>query len=181
MSGFERSALGRISIELTSDEHRIVGSLAQQMIDLLTPEDEVEADPLAAIVGISPDAKPPEDPALARLLPAAYPDDEEASAEFRRFTDRALRDGKIASATAVIQDLQASNAKIKIRDPHAWLTFLTDARITIGVRIGVSADNYDELLDLTADDPRSAMFGIYDWLTYVQETLIRAILGSEYT
>lgn len=181
MSGFERSALGRISIELSEDERRIVGSLAQQMIDLLTPEDEVEADPLAAIVGISPDAKPPEDPALARLLPAAYPEDDEASAEFRRFTDRALRDGKIASATAVLQDLRGSNAKVKVREPNAWLTFLTDARITIGVRIGVTAENYDELLELAPDDPRAPMFGVYDWLTYVQETLVRAILGPEYT
>ena len=34
---------------------------------------------------------------LARLFPTAYPDDEEAAAEFRRFTEGALRDGKAAA------------------------------------------------------------------------------------
>lgn len=181
MTGFERSALGRIHIDLGEDQRRIIGSLAQQMIDLLTPEDDIDSDPLAAIVGISPDAKAPDDPALARLLPAAYPDDEEASAEFRRFTDRALRDGKIASANVVLQDLQTPTLKIKVREPEAWLTFLTDARITMGVRIGITAENYEDLLELMPEDPRAGVFGVYDWLTYVQETLIRAILGSEYT
>ena len=33
---------------------------------------------------------------LARLFPTAYPDDEEAAAEFRRFTEGTLRDGKAA-------------------------------------------------------------------------------------
>lgn len=181
MSGFERSAFGRISIDLGEDQRRIIGSLAQQMIDLLTPDADVEADPLAEMVGISPDAKTPEDPALARLLPSAYPDDEEAAAEFRRFTDRSLRDSKIASATAVLEDLQAPSLKVKVRNPDAWLMFLTDARLTIGVRIGITAENYEDLLELKPDDPRAGMFGVYDWLTYVQETLIRAILGSEYT
>ena len=39
----------------------------------------------------------PEDPVLARLFPTAYPEDEEAAAEFRRFTEGALRDGKAAA------------------------------------------------------------------------------------
>ena len=48
----------------------------------------------------------PEDPVLARLFPTAYPDDEEAAGEFRRFTEGALRDGKAAAAYAVIDTLE---------------------------------------------------------------------------
>ena len=43
---------------------------------------------------------------LARLFPTAYPDDEEAAAEFRRFTEGSLRDGKAAGAATIIDDLE---------------------------------------------------------------------------
>src|SRR3546814_11051811 len=48
----------------------------------------------------------PEDPVLARLFPSAYPDDEEAAGEFRRFTESTLRDGKARAAVAIIDGLE---------------------------------------------------------------------------
>ena len=48
----------------------------------------------------------PEDPVLARLFPTAYPGDEEASAEFRRFTEGTLRDGKAAARDPIIDTLE---------------------------------------------------------------------------
>ena len=44
----------------------------------------------------------PDDPVLERLLPDGYSEDEEgaedANADFRRYTERGLRDGKVANA-----------------------------------------------------------------------------------
>jgi hypothetical protein len=33
-----------------------------------------------------------------------------------------------------------------------------------------------ELAELPDDDPRAATFHVYDWLTYLQETLVRAVM-----
>ena len=60
---------------------------------------------------IDPDAERPDDPALARLLPDAYADDDEASAEFRRFTERTLRETKMRaplSASAPLRSVMPS-------------------------------------------------------------------------
>ena len=48
----------------------------------------------------------PEDPVLQRLFPSAYPDDEEAASEFRRYTEGTLRDGKADAAALIIDTLE---------------------------------------------------------------------------
>jgi hypothetical protein len=180
MSGFERSVTGRIHIRLADAERGVIASLAQQLVDLVTPEADGDEDPLEALVGITPDAQPPEDPALARLLPPAYRDDEEAADEFRRFTDRTLRETKVANARTVLSDLERSSQKVRVSDADSWLGFLTDTRLTIGTRLGITAQNVEEFHELPPDDPRAGMFAVYDWLTYLQETLVRALMGAEY-
>jgi hypothetical protein len=178
MTGFQRSVTGRVVGRLDVVERGLLRSLAEQVVDLVTPETAMEDDPLAEMVGITPDAEEPSDPALARLLPSGYTDDPESAAEFRRFTDRSLRDLKVANASRVLSDLEHSGEKVRLSSDAvgAWLGFLTDARLTIGVRLGITADNHAELSNLPQDDPRSAMYFLYDWLTYLQETLVRAAL-----
>lgn len=180
MTGFQRSVTGRIVGRLDVVERGLLRSLAEQVVDLVTPDATVEDDPLAEMVGITPDAEEPSDPALARLLPAGYADDPEAAAEFRRFTDRSLRDLKIANARRVLTDLEHSGDKVRLSPDAAtaWLGFLTDARLTIGVRLGITAENIEELATLPEEDPRSALYFLYDWLTYLQETLVRALLPA---
>lgn len=180
MTGFQRSVTGRVVGRLDVVERGLLRSLAEQVIDLVTPETAIEDDPLAEMVGITPDAEEPADPALARLLPAGYDGDPEAASEFRRFTDRSLRDLKIAHAHRVLDDLENSGDKVRLSSDgvDAWLGFLTDARLTLGVRLGVTAESLDELSNLPEDDPRTAMYFLYDWLTYLQETLVRSALPS---
>lgn len=178
MTGFQRSVTGRVVGRLDVVERGLLRSLAEQVVDLVTPATPIDSDPLAEMVGITPDAEEPTDPALARLLPTGYTDDPESAAEFRRFTDRSLRDLKMANATRVLADLERSGDKVRLSGDAvgAWLGFLTDARLTIGVRLGITPQTHDELSNLPEDDPRSAMFFVYDWLTYLQETLVRAAL-----
>jgi hypothetical protein len=180
MTGFQRSVTGRVVGRLDVVERGLLRSLAEQVVDLVTPATSVEDDPLAEMVGITPDAAEPADPALARLLPAGYSDDPESAAEFRRFTDRSLRDLKVANATRVLSDLDLAGDKVRLSSDGvgAWLGFLTDARLTIGVRLGITPESLEELSNLSEDDPRTAMFFVYDWLTYLQETLVRAALPS---
>ena len=174
--GFRRSVTGRISIHLDIVEAGMLRSLADQLIALIEPPTN-DVDPLEAMVGINPHAEVPDDPALSRLLPDAYRDDPEAAGEFRRFTDQTLRTSKGANARTVLADLQMESGKFRIPTEHvgSWLVFFTDVRLIVGTRLGITDEEIAATIhDLPDDDPRAGMGHVYDWLTYLQETLIRA-------
>ncbi|TAK69006.1 MAG: DUF2017 domain-containing protein [Actinomycetota bacterium] len=179
--GFRRSATGRLVLRADSVERELLESLVTQLEELVAPGyADPDADPLARLVGIDPAARVPTDPALARLFPDAYADDAEAAGEFRRFTERGLREGKVAAARVVRDSLVRSGDKLVLTaaEGQAWLHVLTDLRLTLGTRLEITEDNHDELAALPQDDPRAAMLDVYDWLTYLQETLVRAVMSS---
>ena len=78
----------QIVIHIEQIEVKVLGELAKQLLDITSPNSEVveNEDPLAALIGIDSQAAKPTDPILTRLFPDAYPDDPDASMEFRRFT-----------------------------------------------------------------------------------------------
>jgi hypothetical protein len=146
--------------------------------------DGSSVDPLSELTGLDwPDAEQvtaPTDPALRRLLPDAYRDDEEAAADFRRYTDAALREGKRADATVVRQGLASiavtGERVLDDAQTQAWLRFLTDARLVLASRLGVDdADDVDALQRLPVDDPRLAAAAVYDWLLEMLAELLAAI------
>jgi len=167
-----------VHLELEEVESALLRSLATQLLEFVAPETGDHEDPLVALVGLDPSASTPEDPALRRLLPDAYQDDADASSQFRRFTERDLRARKARSAQVVIADLDAGEQSIDISGDgvDAWLSFLNDTRLTLGVRLGITEESHDELADLPDDDPRATLFQVYDWLTFVQESLVQRLL-----
>src|SRR5215470_1351975 len=110
MSGFVRRRFGgQIFASFTVLEADLLRSLASQLVELLRNEAAVprdHGDPLEAMLSFDGPTTEPEDPVLARLFPSAYPDNEEAAAEFRRFTEGTLRDGKAAGAATIIDGLE---------------------------------------------------------------------------
>ena len=98
-----------VVLELEDLERAILDDLAQQVIGLLEQDDAPPSDPLAAMVGIGTETEPPDDPALARLLPDGFTDDPAASAEFRRFTEVGLRQRKVADAREVRRGLEGAS------------------------------------------------------------------------
>lgn len=175
--GFSRSRRGVIRLKIDDVERALLLSLANQMREFVAPEPtDPDADPLAAMVGIDAVARVPEDPALARLLPDAFLDDEEAAGEFRRFTERSLRETKVANATAVAAALESDGSPLPIDDVDVWLGFLNDTRLALGTRLEIAEDNHDELAALPEDDPRLGLFHVYDWLTYLQDSLVQLLL-----
>jgi hypothetical protein len=166
-----------VEIQLEEVEVALLQSLAAQMIDFVSPQSTDSDDPLVALVGIDPSARMPEDPALQRLLPDAYRDDPDASAEFRRFTERDLRESKVRNATAVASGL-ADGGEVFISGDAVgpWLGFLNDTRLTLGARLELTEENHDDLADLPEDDPRAGLFQVYDWLTFLQESIVQRLL-----
>lgn len=176
--GFRRTATGRIVLRVDEVEKGLLTMLLEQLIDFVSPEDEEAEDPLARLVGIGTATEAPEDPALARLFPTAYPDDDEAAADFRRFTERALREGKVASATTALETLRRSGEKVTVSasEASAWLGALNDIRLALGSRLDVTEESHQELAELPDEDPRAATYHVYDWLTFLQESLVQTLM-----
>ncbi len=162
----------------------VIRSLVSQIVELVSTEpgdlDEAQAgepDDLEAELGLSGNAEPPDDPVLARLFPDGYTDDPEASAEFRRYTEQSLRSAKLASARAVLASLPPGGGEVRLTEPECeqWLRALNDIRLAVSVRLGITDENDDLTDDLALDDPRSAYVWVYQWLAYLQDSLIEAL------
>jgi hypothetical protein len=134
-------------------------------------------DDLAAMIGLTENAELPSDPVLARLLPDAYRDDPEAANEFRRYTEQGLRSGKTAAARTVLATLPSKGGRVRLSQPEgqAWLRALNDVRLALGTRLEVTDDFDDQVASMGLDDPRAAYVGVYQWLAFLQETLVRAL------
>ncbi len=191
MSAFTRHRRsGLVIANFSGFEADLLRSLAAQLVELLRNEEAVPhgQDPLEAMMDFSGPTSAPEDPVLARLFPTAYSDDEEAAAEFRRFTEAALRDGKAAAACTIIDGLEEAGLPplleeeglmidVELDQPTAeiWMRSFTDLRLALATRLGVEQDDDDYWDALPDDDPRAQAHDIYDWVGYMQETLIRAL------
>jgi hypothetical protein len=192
MSGFARHRRSKHLIATFSGlEADLLRSLAAQLVELLRNEAAVprdDRDPFEAMMDFSGPTAEPEDPVLARLFPTAYPDDEEASSEFRRFTEGTLRDGKAKAAITIIDGLEEAGLPpelteeglmidVELDQPTAeiWLRSFTDLRLALATRLEVEEGDEAYWDSLPDDDPRSQAHNIYDWVGYLQETLVHAL------
>jgi hypothetical protein len=192
VSGFHRHRRSKLIIaNFTGFEADLLRSLASQLVELLRNEAAVpreDVDPFEALMDFSGPTQEPEDPVLARLFPTAYPTDEEAAAEFRRFTEGTLRDGKAAAAISIIDGLEDAGLPseltedglmidVELDEPTAetWMRSFTDLRLALATRLGVTEDDEEYWSSLPDDDPRAQAHDIYEWVGYLQETLVQAL------
>jgi Domain of unknown function (DUF2017) len=110
-----------------------------------------------------------DDSAVQRLFPAGYRDDPDAAAEFSRYTRAGLVETKSANAGALGAAILDSDGTIELTDEAAerWLPVLTDLRLIIAERIGITADE-----DPVPDDELGE---VYHWLAELQTYLIEAL------
>jgi hypothetical protein len=140
--------------------------------------DEVEASLLRHLVGEGRDLggetdspTVPSDPALARLLPDAYRDDDEAAGEFRRLTESSLRRDKVNAAERLLAALPGDGAGEVRLDPEtteSWLSTINDVRLALGTRLEVT----EEMAEPDPEDPDAPAYVVYLWLTELQGVLI---------
>jgi hypothetical protein len=151
----------------------------------VSPEDQVPGAPH------SPGALEERDPALERLFPAAHREDEQIAAEFRRFTEQGLRARKTANLSTAItaltrqeghRDEERDDPRVELDQSQAvaLVVALTDVRLVLGERLGLRSDDDLELLEehassLDDDDPAVYALAVYDFLTWLQETLAHAL------
>ena len=193
MKPFKRRRRGGISATFEVGEAHLLANLAGQVVELLRDRngpEESHADPLAAQLGMGGPSLPPEDPVLQRLLPDAYRDDPEDAGEFRRFTERSLTSAKVLNAETLIgslvdggltfgelpdEDGDPVEVELDADEVQAWLRALTDVRLSLAVRLGIETDEDTMLVAQSDDEAVAAMSDIFEWLGYVQETLVAAL------
>jgi hypothetical protein len=148
---FVRRADG-VHLGLSSGERDLLASLTEQLRQVLGGD-------LSA------------DPVTERMFPDAYPGDDEASAEFRKYTQSDLLTQKTTNASIVHDWLTGTrDGPLDAEDEQAWLRTLTDLRLTIADRLGIE-DADDEERSVEAD-AGVGLRDVYDWLGYVQEHLV---------
>jgi hypothetical protein len=191
--GFQRLRGGGAVATFTGFEADLLRSLASQIVELLRNEAAVpstDLDPFESMLDFTGPTTAPDDPVLARLFPVAYRDDEEAAGEFRRFTETELRTGKAASAAAVIDVLEDAglpgeveeiglmiDVELDTEGALTWMKALNDMRLALAPRLGVEEDDEEFWESLPDDDPRVPVHDIYDWLAFLQESLVHAVSG----
>ena len=160
----------------------VIRSLVSQIAELVSADSNAAAtgpdsNDMEAQLGLSSHAELPDDPVLARLLPDGYSDDPQAAAEFRRYTEETLRSAKVASAHAVLSSLPPGGGEVRLSEPDCqqWLRALNDVRLALSVRLGITDENEELSERLLPDDPRSAYVWVYQWLAYLQDSLIEAL------
>jgi hypothetical protein len=184
-----------VTARFARPEAAIIRDLVEQVVELIEPdeaglaaatpagapqlEELDDLDDLEAMVGMTgrDDVASPDDPVLARLLPDAYRDDPEAAHEFRKYTESGLRSAKVGCAQTVLATLPAGGGKVRLSsaEAEAWLRSLNDVRLALGVRLGVTDDFDERADDVMADDPRFAYVQVYQWLAFIQGSLVEAL------
>jgi hypothetical protein len=194
-SAFKRKG-ARFVARLDEVEREVVVGLLEQTHALLAPvprestgdafEDLVSRLGLPRLKDAGDDtAHARRDPALERLLPSAHRQDPGLAAEFRRLTEYGLRERKAANLATAIAALQGSDGdkvRLDLQQAHATVVALTDVRLLLGERLGLRTDEdadaiQDRLEAASKDDPQLYLAASYDFLTWLQESLIQALMG----
>ncbi len=144
---------GGVQVRLPSGLRDVLRSLCDQLETLLTTED------------------PSSDPALARLSPAAYPDDPLRELEFEQMAGDDLAAGRLA-ALRELRDTAGADT-LDEEQALAWLRTLNDLRLVLGTRLDVTEESGVE--DFAGDEAMEAAFQLYGALGLIQGELLLAI------
>ena len=161
-----------VMLELTRMEAAHLAGLVTQFAELLEDAESAAGDP-----------------AIARLVPDAYADDAEAAQNFRDMTEGDLLERRRQDAGMVLSSLSEAATLPEDAEPddevlmelvelrlerdalQAWLRALAAIRLVLATRLEIRSEE-----DHDVDDPR---FGIYEWLGYRLDGLVRAASDDE--
>ena len=150
----KRSRIGGYVVRLPSAEREVLGSLPQMLRSLLSEGNH-------------------EDPALRRLFPSAFLDDEEAAEEF----DSVVRDDLMGQRLAAIQTLERTvdSDRLTEEELSAWLAAVNDLRLVLGVRLAVTEESTPE--EFRADPETERAYALYAYLSHFEEEMVEALAG----
>ncbi|MDR7302985.1 DUF2017 domain-containing protein [Haloactinomyces albus] len=185
MNGWTRKN-GHLVTRLAPQEAAVVRGLVGQIKDMLTARaDEAPADELSELTGIrTGPTTPPEDRVMGRLLPDFYrrdPETGESDAEeadaagaMRSLHEPELLELKTGVAATVLDTCPRDGGTVKLTEEQAdsWMSAINDVRLALGTALDIDEDMPEELPE---DDLRREHLNVYQWLTWVQDSLVEAM------
>lgn len=182
-----KNSLGgpKLRSEMDGHEAEVLRALVGSVLELLT--DRAQAAPhddLAALTGLRVgNTSAPDDAALARLLPDFHRPESDSPDIARADANGALRslhepeiiDAKLAAGAIVLQTVPARGGRIVLtpEQADAWLAALNDVRLALGTMLDIDDDTPEQL---EPDDPRTPHLDVYHWLTWMQDSLLQAMM-----
>jgi hypothetical protein len=140
---------GGVRLSLGANEQLLLRDLLDQLEPLLTD---------------------PDDPAVRRLFPPAYTDDEKDE-QFRSLVRDQLVSGR-AKSLAIVRRTLGEKA-LTAEQADEWLRVLNDLRLVLGTRLDVAEDLDYDAIDL--DTERGRDLAVYGYLSWLQEQLVEAL------
>jgi hypothetical protein len=118
---------------------------------------------------------PRTDPVVARLFPDAYEDPEDA-AKYEDMVGGELRSEKLRALGEVSDSLGPEGpANVVLGDglTSSWLAWLTDVRLAVGTRLGVTQETMEAEID--PDSPEAPAYDVLHWLGWIQGSIIERL------
>ncbi|MFD6896881.1 DUF2017 domain-containing protein [Rhodococcus sp. NPDC060086] len=178
----------KLRSEMDGHEASVLRSLVASVLGMLEDRTaQAPQDDLAELTGLrTGNSTPPEIPALERLLPEFHrpdadstvnPDDEagDLNGALRSLHEPSIIDAKLAAGAVILRTVPEDGGKVVLNpeQAEAWLYGLNDVRLALGTTLGIDADTPESLDD---DDPRAPHLDVYHWLTWMQDSLVQALL-----
>jgi hypothetical protein len=117
------------------------------------------------------------DEVTQRLFPDAF-DDPDESNKFRELVGDELRNAKLAAVEAVDEQVAGAGSGGITLEPETTrglLAVLTDLRLAIGTRLGVTEEKMQ--IEPDPSDPESPAMSVLHWLGWIQESVLAEIDG----
>ncbi|NHU84572.1 DUF2017 domain-containing protein [Kocuria sp. JC486] len=178
-----RSTPPGLIARLDPQERGLLRRLFEDVVTMLEGDHTTSEDPLEQLVGLSGDVEAPQDPALRRLLPEGSTDPERAE-EFRRYTDRSLREEKVGALRRAAMAVEHDPVQLEGDGAVDFSRALNDVRLVLATRLHVeSSDDARRIEELAAsvdvndvDDPETYMSVVYGFVSWLLNSLVEAML-----
>ena len=176
------------SASLEAAERQLLRGLFEDVITLLEPKRAPDEDPLWALVGLDPnshkaDFAAPSDRATKRLLPDADPGDAAASLEFRRLSERGIRERKIGALREAALLMESGSILLTEQTAPRFAAAVNDVRLVLAERLGLESEEDAERIHAQDDWSKAETVDeylalVYNFVTWLQESLMQAMLKS---
>lgn len=141
---FKRRADGTVSVNLSDQQREMIESLIEQLSEMITTDS----------------------PALARLFPPPYGDDEDRNRGYAALAGSELVERRLAAMSTVLDTIHSR--QLSIEQTQAWMRSLNDLRLVLGTVLDVSEDDYETAYE----EPAQSMYLAYEHLGYLLERIV---------
>jgi hypothetical protein len=148
-----RKGPNRFRVRMSPRERETLLTFVAQLRELLTSED------------------PSSDPAVARLFPAAVPDDVMANLEYEQRHGHDLLLGKLEALDTV--DTTIGKGELTEDELLAWLGSLNSIRLVVGTRLALTEESNEG--DFMGNEQNAGLFEMYRYLTWLEGWIIEAL------